>query len=133
MNTKVFKKIFLNDHMFENVRKFVLEDPVHKGIILGTLISCILVFLVIYIGFSSVILIFGGFLAILIVRKDLRDVNFFNSLEIGGMTAIFSSIYGCYLLWRANEVEKISSWAQYIFVTVLAGAMIAAVFFRKRK
>jgi len=49
------------------------------------------------------------------------------------MTAIFSSIYGCYLLWRANEVEKISSWAQYIFVTVLAGAMIAAVFFRKRK
>jgi len=45
--------------MFENVRKFVLEDPVHKGIILGTLISCILVFLVVYIGFSSVILIFG--------------------------------------------------------------------------
>ena len=119
--------------MFENVRKFVLEDPVHKGIILGTLISCILVFIVIYIGFSSVILVFGGFLAIFIVRKDLRDVNFFNSLEIGGMTAIFSSIYGCYLLWRANEVEKISSWAQYIFVTVLAGAMIAAVFFRKRK
>jgi len=119
--------------MFENVRKFVLEDPVHKGIILGTLISCILVFIVLYIGFPSVILVFGGFLAIFIVRKDLKDVNFFNSLEIGGMTAIFSSIYGCYLLWRVDEVEKISGWAQYIFVTVLAGAMIAAVFFRKRK